>query len=455
MLWRTAIALLCLGASAACDNSDPAEPPETPPASERITGNERFGWTQAAASTDELASIQYAAYVDGSRVELAGVGCDSSPQAAGFSCSAPLPPLAVGNHTLELASFVVVGTTVLEGPRSSPLRVTVGTALVSGSSLDDVGFTTVDGVAIRLEQIADDLEDPTDIAFGPDGRAFVAEANATIRILGRAPSEGGGVVPIGGSSEDRLLAVALDPAFAQTHHLFALVVAPAPSGSGAFMLVRFREHEGALVDRVTVFDEVPAAPEPHGSLRFGPDGKLYVALDDGGVAQRAGDLASRNGKVLRMNADGSTPDDQANLTPVFSHGFRAPQALTWQASGHAWLADESAAHEPLLYTLQRETPRVRGRVRAAFRLPAGATPSAAMFYRGRAIAPFENNLFVASAEGAQLLRFTFDVADPLRVVATERLLNGRIGPIQVVAQGPDGSMYVATRNALARVVVPR
>ena len=45
---------------------------------------------------------------------------------------------------------------------------------------------------------------------------------------------------------------------------------------------------------------VPASSEPRGTLRFGPDGRLYVALDDGGVPGRADDLASANGKILRL-----------------------------------------------------------------------------------------------------------------------------------------------------------
>jgi hypothetical protein len=42
--------------------------------------------------------------------------------------------------------------------------------------------------------------------------------------------------------------------------------------------------------------------EPAASLRFGPDRRLYAAFDDGGEARQAGDAASPNGKILRLNA---------------------------------------------------------------------------------------------------------------------------------------------------------
>jgi len=464
---KIAAALLCLGVCSACDKNDPEAPPGNPTGGERVTGNERFGWNQSAADLAELAGIRYALYVDSARMELTDVQCDQTSTSTVFPCSAPLPRLTTGAHLLELASFVVDGNTVLEGARSAGLNVIVGSTPLSATppdpldSLHGVELTTLDGVALRLESIAERLADPVDVAIAPDGRLFVAEANATIRIVNPGPrsDESSGVrsVSIASAPGDRLLAIALDPAFRDTRQLFALLSIAGTDGTRSsrptFLVARFLEREGALVDRITLIDDVPAARVPHGSLRFGPDGKLYVALDDGGAADRAGDLASRNGKLLRMNADGSTPDDQANLTPVLSFGFRAPRALSWQpASGGPWLADQSGTGEPLLYALARRAPRERSRVRAAFRLPAGTAPSATLFYRGRTIPSFENNLFVASSSNSPLLRFTFAADDPLAIVATERLLDSQVGSLRVVAQGPDGIMYLATSTTLARVI---
>ncbi len=118
----SAVALL----AAACSKSSPPPPEVTPPAgSETINGTERLGWTQRAADAVELASVRYAIYVDGVRSELAGASCAAAAAAAdGFACSARLPALTAGAHTLELASFVTDGS-LLESARSAALRVTV------------------------------------------------------------------------------------------------------------------------------------------------------------------------------------------------------------------------------------------------------------------------------------------------------------------------------------------
>jgi glucose/arabinose dehydrogenase len=456
MLRRAILALLCGATLAACDGEPPI-PPSVPGSDERITGSERLGWEQRALDDTDIGTYRYVVYVDGARVELSDVACGTAAGSAALACSARLPPLTAGTHVLELASFIVDGDAVLESARSTPLRVTVGTALSSNSSINEVAFFTVDGVALRLQPVTSGLHDPNDLAFAPDGRIFVAESRGTFRVVRE-----GQVLPelsvsvIGGGEDERLLAIALDPGFAETRHLFAVYTAPGHDGLRTFTVARFREQQDALVDRIVIADEIPAAGDPHAAIRFGPDGKLYVAFDDGGIAGRSGDLASRNGKLLRINADGSTPADQDNLTPVFSHGFRSPRSIAWQPStGEGWLADENGTGEPILYAIVPRSPRVRGAVRAAFRLPPGTVPSSMMFYRGRDIAAFEDNLFVASEAGEQLLRLTFDRSEPRTIVSTERLLHTRIGPLRLVAQAPNGAMYVATAHDLARIVPDR
>ena len=106
--------------------------------SQAIRGNERIGWDQQAANTAELSNFRYAIYVDGNRSELPDVTCADSQGSAGFACSGRLPGLSAGQHTLELASYVVVDGAISESPKSPPLRVNVsptfGTFSLSVSS---------------------------------------------------------------------------------------------------------------------------------------------------------------------------------------------------------------------------------------------------------------------------------------------------------------------------------
>jgi hypothetical protein len=126
---RAAAALSALVViTAACGGNPPQPPVLTPPAgSETITGTEQIGWDQRAGDTVELAAIRYAIYVDGVRSELTGARCASTASAAGYACTASLPHLNNGAHTLELTSFVQDGA-LLESSRSAALQVTVAAA---------------------------------------------------------------------------------------------------------------------------------------------------------------------------------------------------------------------------------------------------------------------------------------------------------------------------------------
>jgi len=199
--------------------------------------------------------------------------------------------------------------------------VAVASEHLSASQYGTV-ITTSDGIRLGVDLIADGLREPTDLAFTPDGRFFVAERSGRVRVI-----EQGGIQPepaltltdvtiTGGGG---LLSLALDPRFERTHFLYALYTTSSRSGHSVFRIARFRETMNTLADRAIVLDEIaPSSSRASASLRFGPDGMLYAAIDDGGDPQRGDDIASFNGKILRLNADGSTPDDQAGLTPVYS-----------------------------------------------------------------------------------------------------------------------------------------
>jgi hypothetical protein len=93
---------------------------------DRISGNERLGWNQAAADAGQLTKLRYAAYVDGNRVELADVSC-SEPRGGVSACSSRMPAMAAGEHTIVVVSFVVDGDRVIES-QASPIRLTVSGA---------------------------------------------------------------------------------------------------------------------------------------------------------------------------------------------------------------------------------------------------------------------------------------------------------------------------------------
>jgi glucose/arabinose dehydrogenase len=446
----------------ACGKDTPPPPTVTPGPPQSVTGAERLGWSQTAASNDVLSTYRYAMYVDGDRTELTGAACQppASPTSADFDCSAPLPAMSAGFHTLELATFIVDGS-VLESARSAPLQVnktsSAATARPGPSESWPTGLTvsTFDGLRLRIDRIAEGLINPTDMAFAPDGRVFVAEEPGRVRVLmsdGQLSAEPALSLRRG----TRLLALALDPGFEQTRFVYAIYATPSRTGPAGFTLARFREASNVLVDGVTLLDNIPASAEnAAAALRAGADGKLFAAFDDGDDPRRAGDLASPNGKILRLNADGTTPADQAGLTPMYGSDFHSPRGFDWRpASTVLWMADRVSDGSARLTAIESPAGTEKRGVRlATYVLPRGTVPSSVAFYRGPLIPAFEHNLLIASEEGRHLYRVRFDSADPTKVIGTERLLQDAIGGVRAVAVSPGGTIYLATEDAIATLVV--
>lgn len=436
---------LCLSG---CSKS-PAPTTPAPGGEERITGSERIGWDQQAADATELGSFRYAIYVDGTRSELSGVTCAAAQ--GGFACAARLPAVTAGTHTLELASFVLDGSTVLESSKSAALRVVVGsTTAVAGGTLD----ATSDGMRLRREIVAEGLVDPTDLAFLPDGRILVAERGGHVRVvtvgrvlwtrrddpLTRRDQPALTLEDVDTRGDGGLLALAAAPDFDRTGHVYAIYTATGRAGDLVFRLARFREAGGMLAERAVLLDDIPAAPvRPAASLRFGLDGQLYAALDDAGDERAGGDRASYSGKVLRLNRDGTTPSDQA--TPIVAAGLRSPRGLDWQsATGSLWLADAGANGVERLVVADRAYPLRDG---------SGAVSMA--FYRGALMPGFREDLLVAPGDAPHLLRVRVDRASRVLDVR-ERLVLADQGAVRVVAVSPAGEIYFSTETALGRLM---
>jgi glucose/arabinose dehydrogenase len=440
----------------ACRKDTPEPPIVTPGPPENVTGSERLGWTQRAADSAELSTFRYASYVDGARAELIGVSCQpaAAPTSSDFDCSAPLPAMSTGFHTIELAAFIADGD-LLESARSAPLQLNRTTAAAAAPAPGPATWTsgmtvgTADGLQLQVDRIADGLVRPTDLAFLPDGRVLVAEEPGRVRVLmpdGSLLATPALSLGRGASVETQLLALGLDPRFGETHFVYAVFTTASGAGR-AFTLARFRESSNALVDAVVLRDDIPASPRSAASLRGGPDGTLFVAFDDGGDPGNAGDFASPNGKILRLNPDGTTPRDQAGFNPMYAPDVHSPRGFDWgPGSTLLWIADRDGESPATLTAIGSAGVRL-----ASYAFPRGTVPSSVAFYRGDAMPPFRDDLLVASDEGRHLLRVRLDPNDRTKVLGTERLLQNAIGGIRVVGVNREGAIYAATADALARL----
>src|SRR5438445_2133075 len=368
---RLALACACL-VTVACSQPSPSNPPGSGSSpTQTITGGERIGWDQQAGSPDELAAFHYLIYVDDVGTEVQNVSCAAETSAAS-ACSGQLPSMSAGPHALALSAYIDTDGTRQESPRSETLKVVVvarvATAPVAAASV----ITTLDGVQLHASTIAGGLDDPTDLSFASDGRIFIAERGGRVLVFRDGRLQPAPALTLSdATTENRqgLLAMAVDPAYQRNH--FVYIVYTAASG---FRLARFRGVGDTLGDRAILMEGVASrSARPAASLRFGPDGKLYAGFDDAGDALRAGDLGSFNGKILRLNADATTPADRAG-TPVYVANLNAPLGMDWDAGGATlWVVEDAASGSGKAQAVVAEDTRQRrGTAVRRYSLPDGA-----------------------------------------------------------------------------------
>ncbi|HUE88058.1 MAG TPA: PQQ-dependent sugar dehydrogenase, partial [Vicinamibacterales bacterium] len=315
--------------------------PAPPSAQEPVDRSARLAWDQEAASAAQAESYVYTLYADQGGMPLWGVSCSSAASRRTHECIAPLPYLRPGTHTVALSAAVIIGGSLVESMRSAPILVTIreteiGIEPASASrrraGVAASNVVTLDGVALTVGRVASGLSYPTDMSVAPDGVIYVAERGGTVRMVANGTLQtilALTLADVAASPSGALLGIALDPQFAANALAYLVYAASSPDARLTYRLVRFRFAGGTFAERAVLVDDVPAGPgRLAASVRFGPDGMLYVAFGDTADARRD-DLGSFNGKVLRLNADGTTPRDQPAASPVYASGLTAPRGLAW------------------------------------------------------------------------------------------------------------------------------
>ena len=316
---------------------------------------------------------------------------------------------------------------------------------------------TAEQVRLNLEPVAEGLRLPSDIAFAADGSIFVAERGGVVRLIrdgALVESPALDLSPELGQHEGGLFAIALDRQFDANGLMYALYAVDAPRNGLEFTLARFRSVNGVFAERAVLLDRTKASVSgPSGALRVGADGKLFLALDSASDVRIAGSFATYNGKVLRLNTDATTPQDQPGSNPIYSLEHPQPLALDWQPStGTLWVVDRVGVDAGRLSAVVKDVGQSRAAFRTSYALPAGTGPTSAAFYGGDRLPIFKGDLFIAAEMGRQLIRLRFDPENATKVVSVERMLQDQIGAVRVVAEGPDGALYIATESVLYRLV---
>jgi glucose/arabinose dehydrogenase len=178
---------------------------------------------------------------------------------------------------------------------------------------------------------------------------YVSERTGSIVRINNGKMERQQVVlekPLAKAAEAGLLGFVLDPQFPDNQKAFAYYTYE--NGQGQFnRVVVLRLAGNKWTEESILLDMIPSAAYHHGGrLKIGPDGKLYITTGDATTPELSQDIRSLNGKILRMNLDGSIPEDNPfDHSYVYSYGHRNPQGLVWMGDTLYGTEHGQSAHD--------------------------------------------------------------------------------------------------------------
>ena len=331
------------------------------------------------------------------------------------------------------------------------------------------GFETQDKVKFRVETYVSGLQVPWGFAWLPNKNLLVTERPGRVRLIenGKLRVEPVYTVPdVEPSSESGLMDVSVHPNFAANSFVY-LAYSYAKDGKRD-KVVRHKFVDTKFTEPTIIIADMPAAPNHAGMrARFGPDGKLYITVGDATDWELAQNLGSLAGKTLRLNDDGTIPQDNPFIkTPgarseIWSYGHRNAQGLAWQPGsglmfqtehgpssfeGKGSGGDEANIVEagknygwPTIHHTQTRD----GMVSPLLEYSPACAPASAAFYNGSQLPDFKGNFFFGCLRSARIIRVKMNGRS---VISQENLFAGVYGRIREIGEGPDGFIYFSTSN---------
>ena len=334
---------------------------------------------------------------------------------------------------------------------------------------------------VRVTEVTTGLEHPWSLAFLPDGQMLVTERPGRLLLLGANGAFVGavsGLPPIFVAGQAGLLDVVLSPGFADDSLVYLSYAEPNLRGNLAGTAVMRGRLDGtALVDTEVIYRQQPklsSGTHVGSRLVFDDAGHLFVTQGENNKRPTAQELDKLQGKLVRINPDGSVPKDNPfvgrdGVRPeIWSYGHRNMQGAAlhpvtrklWTTEHGPMGGDEINIPEagknygwPIItwginYSGE-PIPEAKGSAAAGMQQPhhyfeVSPAISGLAFYTADRMPAWQHSLFLGALAKACLIRLELD-GD--RIVGEERLLAERNERIRDVRQGPDGYLYALTDAA--------
>ena len=335
--------------------------------------------------------------------------------------------------------------------------------------------------------VASGLVEPWGLALLPDDRWLVTERPGRLRIISAEGAVGepiAGLPAVDARGQGGLLDVVLSPGFGEDRMIYWSYAEPRDGGNGTAVARGRLSDDGTRVETVQViFRGMPTydGDKHYGSsLAFAPDGKLFITVgerSDAAVRDQAQDLGSHYGKTIRINADGTVPDDnpfvgRADARPeIWSYGHRNPQGVAIAEDGAVWTVEHGArggdeinltraglnyGWPEVAYGVEYRGTAIDEGVTAredveqpVYYWDPVIAPGGMTIYDGPMFPGWRGNLLVAGLREKHIARL---VLEENRVVGEERLLTDLGERVRDVAVAADGAVWAITDETDGKLV---
>lgn len=345
------VACACLAAS--CGDDGPPVTVTPPPSSSTdaavpVRETNRLAWNQSAPSYQHLQRYGFTIYVDGQGGPLFGVECIDSVSAGAYPCSARLPQMSPGPHTIQLAAVadgvesarsIGLAIAVASGRTVADAESSRGRNVLAPGDANGAALCATAAICFQAERRVSSLLPISSPAALPDGRLLFVEDGRHIRVLGPDGADAAPAMSL--APGVRAVALLIDPAFSDNGMVRVAWSAGDEGLERTFGIIRVRELDGRFGEPATIVPEMtlPAAGTP----RVAQDeaGRIYAAL--AGSTPNEALRGNGEGRLLRFSAEGLTWS--AGLgAPAIAQVYTTPHALVVDRQrGRLWLSGRDAA----------------------------------------------------------------------------------------------------------------
>lgn len=351
-----------------------------------------------------------------------------------------------------------------------PLALLLGLSAAPLPAQGDALFETSAG-PVRVVEVVDDLDAPWGVGFLPDGAILITERGGRLYHIQDGTRQAvAGLPAVRALGQGGLLDIHVPSDFAETREILWSYSEPdGRRGRTALATGRLSADGGRLEDVRVLFRQArPTGSTYHFGSRIveRPDGTLFLTIGDRGDRPAAQARQVHNGKIVRINRDGTIPGDNpfvaegGAMAAVWSLGHRNPQGAALDADGRLWTAEHGAqggdeVNQPeagrnygwpiISYGRHYSGGRIGvGAEKAGLEQPVmywdpSIAPSGLTVYSGKLWPEWAGDLFVGSLKFSYLGRI--ERTGPVSLGEEERLFEDVFIRIRDVVEGPDGALY--------------